>query len=131
MDEGTIRGDLRAENSAPHDSGLTPVESTRSDDLLLDCATEDGENIEQTVETDAENSAPHDSGLTPVESTRSDDLLLDCATEDGENIEQTVETDAENSAPTLYPTIVIDPPWPSLNRIDRFAHAFRKLTLTR
>ena len=58
VDEGTIRGDLRAEFSAPPDSGITPVESTRFDDPLSDGSTEDRENTEQIVETDAENSAP-------------------------------------------------------------------------
>ena len=58
MDEGTIRGDLTAENSAPPNSELTVVESTSSDDPLPDGAPVDRENTEQTDETAAENSAP-------------------------------------------------------------------------
>ena len=57
VSEGTIRGDLGAQNYAPPDSDLTPVESTPSGDPLLDGSTEDCANTEQIVDTGAQNYA--------------------------------------------------------------------------
>ena len=58
VSETTVRRDVGAPNGAPPDLDVTPVETTRCADPLLDGAPEDRENTEQTDDTGAPNSAP-------------------------------------------------------------------------
>ena len=74
-DVHTIRADVGATNVAPHDSELTPAESTPSADPLLDVAPEERGNTKQTEETCATNVAPTPDRALPAPEVHSSGVM--------------------------------------------------------